>query len=258
MNILEPQPQNVNQANELLQAVLTAAAAGDGERVLAGVSRMAGQDPMRVEAMRGEPGLEPVRAQVDSLLVRLATIAKLDAQGRIAQATQLIEENRLTALRDWDADPRTLLMVANRLVEAGGYGNAVRGTQVAQLLVDPSHWGPAVDTISKAGAPEAPESEESRPVQGAILPVLSESWRGLRGRGAGRVARLWRRAPLLVLLLAWLVAGTAGGLMLRILQTLRPGVWPSWISDAGVTVWAVGFLGLVLFGFYMRVRNIRL
>src|SRR5579862_5772671 len=71
MTVLEPQPQNANQTSELLQAVLTAAAAGDVERALAGVSQLAGLEPLRVEAMRNEPGLEPVRVQVDSLLARL-------------------------------------------------------------------------------------------------------------------------------------------------------------------------------------------
>jgi hypothetical protein len=255
MSVLEPQPQNANQTNELLQAVLTAAAAGDVERVLASVTQLARVDPLRVEAMRNQPGLEPVRTQVGSLLARLATIAKLDAQSRTDHATQLIEESRLTALRNWDADPRTLLMVANRLLEAGGYVNAVRAAQVAQLVVDGSHWAPAAGTISPAGAPEVSESEEGRTGHGTALPGLRESWLELCGGAPGRVVRLWRRAPLLVLLVAWLVVGTTGGLIFRVLQALRPGSWSPWISDAGFTVWAVGFLALVLFGFYMRVRK---
>jgi hypothetical protein len=258
MTVLEPQPQNANQTNELLQAVLTAAAAGDVERVLASVTELARVDPLRVEAMRNQPGLEPVRTQVGSLLARLATIAKLDAQSRTDHATQLIEESRLTALRNWDADPRTLLMVANRLLEAGGYVNAVRAAQVAQLVVDGSHWAPAAGTISPAGAPEVSESQEGRTGHGTALPGLRESWLELCGGAPGRVVRLWRRAPLLVLLVAWLVVGTTGGLIFRVLQALRPGSWSPWISDAGFTVWAVGFLALVLFGFYMRVRNIHL
>ena len=258
MVVLEPQPQNASQAIELLQAVLTAAASGDVERALAGLSQLAGVDAVRVEAARNEPMLEPLRAQMDSLLARLATVARLDAEGRIAHADQLIEERRLTALPDWDADPHTLLMIANRLLEAGGHVNAVRAAQVAQLIMDGSHWAPAVGAVTKARAPEVGEFEEGRATQGVILPALRESWRGLRGRAPGRVAQLWRRAPLLVLLLAWLAAGTAGGLILRMLQAVRPNAWPPWISDAGFTVWAIGFLALALFGFYVRVRNIRL
>lgn len=256
--VLEPQPQNANQISELLQAVLTAAAAGDVERALAGVSQLAGLEPLRVEAMRSEQGLEPVRVQLDSLLARLGAIAKLDAQSRIAHATQLIDESRSTALQDWDADPHVLLTIANRLLEAGGYVNAVRASQVAQLVADGSRWAPALGTVSMARTREVSEPEESWLARGALVGALRESWRGLRGRAPQRVFRLWRRAPLLVLLVTWLAAGTAGGLILRIQQAVRPGLWPEWLTDAGFTIWAIGFLVLVLVGFYLRVRNVRL
>ena len=258
LTILEPQPQNVSQVSALLQAVLTAAAAGDVERALAGVSQIAGLDPLQVEAIRNEPGLEPLRTQVDSLLGRLTTIARLDAQSRIAHATQVIEESGTTRLPDWDAVPQTLFLLASRLLESGGYVNALRAAQVAQVVVDGSHWAPTAGPVPAPGVPEVRESEAGWPAQGAILPALKQSWRSARSRAPRQVARLWRRAPLLVLLVAWLAAGTAGGLILRVQQTVRPGAWPAWISDAGVMVWAVGFLGLVLFGFYMRVRNLRL
>lgn len=73
-----------------------------------------------------------------------------------------------------------------------------------------------------------------------------------------RVAVLWNRAPLLVLLLAWLAIGTAGGLASLMQRAVWPEAWPSWLVDAGFSLWGLGFLALVLFGFYVRVRNVRL
>ena len=72
------------------------------------------------------------------------------------------------------------------------------------------------------------------------------------------IAGLWRRAPLLLLLVAWLAVGTAGGLASLLQRKVWPDAWPSWLNDAGFTLWALGFPALVLFGFYMRVRNVRL
>ena len=73
-----------------------------------------------------------------------------------------------------------------------------------------------------------------------------------------RVEVLWRRAPLLVLLLAWLAIGTAAGLASLVQRKVWPDAWPPWLADAGFSFWGLGFLALVLFGFYARVRNVRL
>jgi len=50
----------------------------------------------------------------------------------------------------------------------------------------------------------------------------------------------------------------AAGLASLVQRKLWPDAWPSWFVDTGFSVWALGFLALVLFGFYMRVRNVRL
>ena len=62
---------------------------------------------------------------------------------------------------------------------------------------------------------------------------------------------LWRRAPLLLLLLGWLAGGVAGGSLVALLRSDLPPSTVSWFFE----VWALGFLALVGFGFYMRVRN---
>jgi hypothetical protein len=52
------------------------------------------------------------------------------------------------------------------------------------------------------------------------------------------VRLLWRRAPLLVLLLTWLAVGIFGGILF-----------------SGFEFWALGFLALVGFGFYRTIRK---
>jgi hypothetical protein len=75
---------------------------------------------------------------------------------------------------------------------------------------------------------------------------------------SARIKQLWRRAPLLVLLIAWLAAGFVAGSVSAILRILwPPETWPEGFVSAGFEVWGLGFLALVGFGFYMRVRNVR-
>lgn len=63
------------------------------------------------------------------------------------------------------------------------------------------------------------------------------------GQVAGGIRKFWARAPLLVLLLAWLVAGLMAAAVVPL--------------NAVFEAWGLGFLALVGFGFFARVRNIR-
>lgn len=71
----------------------------------------------------------------------------------------------------------------------------------------------------------------------------SAAWGGTR--------RLWRRAPLLVLLLGWLATGLCAGMAAILFAASAAPV------NAIFNLWAVGFLAIAGFGFYARVRNIR-
>ena len=259
--VLEPaqSPPTAARINELVEAVMTAAAAGDVERALQQATQLSALDAARFETIRAEPGLAPIRPQVEALLPRLANVAKLDAESRIAEATQLVEQSRLTALPEWDARPETLLAIANRLLEAGGYVNAVRSAHVAQIVVDGARWAPAATEVTQPGLPGLRSELEVGPIlaRSPIVSALRESWRIARSRAPGRMGALWKRAPLLVLLLAWLAIGTVGGLASWAQQRVWPDAWSPGLSDAGFTLWALGFPALVLFGFYMRVRSAR-
>lgn len=261
--VLEPpqSPQVVSQVRQLVEAVVAAAAGGDVERALEHVTRLVALDPMQVEAIRTEPGVEAVRRPLETLLTQLANVAKLDAETRVAQATEAVAAGREIVLAEWDTHPEILLTIANRLLESGGYVNAVRAAHVAQVVIDGTQWAPApgmvVATPGVAGNPSKSE-EVSGAARAPIVSAFRESWRIVRSRAPGRMTALWKRAPLLVLLLGWLAVGTVAGLGSWVQQRVWPEAWPAWLNDAGFTLWAIGFLALVLFGFYMRVRNVRL
>lgn len=258
--ILEPlsSPQAAAQITELVQSVITAAAAGDVGRVLSELGHLAAASPVRAEVVRAEPVLEPMRAQVDSLLARLAQVARLDAEARVSQASHLVEQAGIQKLSGWDARPETLLLLATRLLEDGGHVNSVRASQLAQMIVETAQWAPAAipapfedSTPARFGLPIEPLTG------GPIRTAFSRSWDAVRKQAPGRLRVLWRRAPLLILLLAWLAVGIVGGAASWLWRMVAPDAWPAALAASGFDLWALGFLALVVFGFYMRVRNVR-
>ena len=246
--ILEPPlPSDIAaRYGETLQAAITAAAGRDVESALSAATQLVSLHPLRAEALREEPGLEPVRAELHAFLARVAQVARLDAEGRIAQASELVHAAGLKELAGWETRPEILLMLAHSLLDTGGHTNFVRAAEVAQAVIDATHWAPAVAPLGTV----PPSPAHSRGALGAS--------RFTRERGSARtsirIRALWRRAPLLVLLLAWFAVGLIGGVSSLVLRRL----WPDAPFSSAFDLWALGFLGLVLFGFYMRVRNVRL
>ena len=250
-------PETAVQLGELLQTAVRAAAEGDALKALNQITQLVRLDPLRAEALRAQPGLEPVRAQIDSLLTRLAQVSRLDAEGRIAQAAHQVEGRPSQTMVDWDAPPETLLLLANRLLDAGGHANFVRAAEVAQVVIDGTRWAPVELPLSSESA--RPLSKEAaRTIAAAATPLSQRNPAFLSRQAPARLRILWRRAPLLVLLLGWFGVGLAGGAASWLGQRLFPETWPETLSVAAFDVWAVGFLALVLFGFYMRVRNVRM
>jgi hypothetical protein len=70
-----------------------------------------------------------------------------------------------------------------------------------------------------------------------------------------RIQHLWQRAPLLVLLLAWLGMGVGAAVCWLAIKQIWPESWVASLGDFGFEVWGLGFLALVGFGFYARVRK---
>lgn len=259
--ILEPpqSPQTSAHLAELVQAVITAAAAGDVSRVLGELTQLASFDPVRTESVRSAPALEPMRAQVDSLLGRLAQVARLDAESRVSQASQVLEQTGAPKLAGWDARPEALLLLATRLLEAGGHLNSVRASQLAQTVVDGARWALAPVPAVLEDSAAARGRLNIQPLAGGPLrAAFLRSWDTVRKQAPGRIRLLWRRAPLLILLMAWLAVGIVGGTASWLWRLLAPDAWPAGFAAAGFDLWALGFLALVVFGFYMRVRRIRL
>lgn len=264
--ILQPNRSSEVAAHitELTQDTALALNEGDRTRALANLNEIAAADPHTVAVMAPDRVLQSIRPEVDQMLNRLTTVAKMDAEGWLAQADEAVETAGNATLTAWQSKPETLLQVAHHLYEAGGYTNYVRSADLAQNIVNPSAvaYSPFLEEYAKspqtqpAAAPVKTENEEILPKK-PTLPTAAETFQAVRKTAMPRLQQLWNRAPLLALLLAWLGAGLAAGPAAVLLRAIWPDILPASLIDFGFQVWATGFLGLVCFGFYARIRDVR-
>jgi hypothetical protein len=247
--------------DHVLQQAVRAVTEGKVEEAVGHVAEAVALDPKRAEELSSRPELAPIRTEVDLLVNRLTNVAKIDAEVKLAQAEQVITESAGVKMPQWeshwDSRPETLLQVAHGLFAAGGYVNYVRSADLAQA-VQSAYWG---ETIIQ---PQVTKLEEQRlsaqggrkaDPGGAALRLARQSWEATCEKLPPRVQAMWRRAPLLVLLLGWLVLGITGGLGWLAIREISPEAASS--GDLGFEIWGLGFLALVGFGFYARVRHER-
>ncbi len=225
---------------------------GDDARAIANLGEIARLDPAVIETLRVDPALAPIRPEMERLLHQVTAVAKMDAEGSLVRAGQFIESNGARMLPNWQTRPETLMQVAHRLFDTGGYTNYVRSAQVAQAIIDYSPWivnyAPGIPAKARTGAAAGED---------ALQTAVRKSWVDIRNGAPSKIARLWERAPLLVLLVGWLGLGLVAGPISLLFRSAPPGTWPASIVNAFYDIWAIGFLALAGFGFYARVRTVR-
>jgi hypothetical protein len=262
--LLEPHRsvELVAQTHELVHDTEQALAQGDRTRAFANLSQMAATDPRTLAVIAPEKLLESIRPEVDHVLNRLTTVARMDAEGWLSQADHAVETSAHPADLNWQTKPETILNVAHRLFDSGGYTNYVRSADVAQSLLNsgPAPYSPFLaqyaESLSPKPAAALQQLEDDEPVPHApILDAVGQTAAALKTAAIPSLLLAWKRAPLLVLLLSWLGSGLVAGPV----SILVRAIWPhaSTLIDFGFEVWALGFLALVGFGFYARIRDIR-
>ncbi|HMF79260.1 MAG TPA: hypothetical protein VK604_26610 [Bryobacteraceae bacterium] len=171
--------------------------------------------------------------------VEPTTAAKLDAEVKLNQAEQTIEQAGGRKLPHWETAPETLLQIGHRLYDAGGYSNYVRAAEVA-TAIQSAYWEASIIYEQTASAKSARLQQANGWARYPSRAKWLKVWTASRKNLPERIRVLWRRAPLLVLFLTWLVVGLIGGAL---------------VSPFGFEFWAAGFLALVGLGFYARIRS---
>jgi hypothetical protein len=254
--ILQPpvQPERVARVDQLIRETVTAIRSDRREWAVGRFIEALTTDPARTD------DIEPIRHTVEQLLVRLTNVAKMDAETKLAAAEQVIESAGWQKLPHWETAPTALIQIGHRLLEAGGYGNYIRTSELANTLQS-AFWAasiPAPPDVPPAFGVKKEDTPLKRTGAGpAALALAQYSWEALRQKLPPRAEKLWRRAPLLVLLLGWFFIGLFIGLFSAAAKLVWPDSWIVAASDFGFELWALGFLALVGFGFFATVRKRR-
>ncbi|HKW98915.1 MAG TPA: hypothetical protein VJN43_14345 [Bryobacteraceae bacterium] len=252
-------PENTAPLVDLMRAATEAVSNRDTATAIANLTALVRAAPDKAETIVTEPRFQPIRGEIETLVRRLTSEARSDAELKLSTAARLVETgatSRSDAGGELDLD--AVLAVAGRLFQQGRYASYVQAGDLAQVVID--RYGPVTNAVITG----VPVSIETRRLERARL---GRQPTGLRTAApatghqpqqpARRLKTLWRRAPLLILLLGWLGLGLAGAISSIVGRTFWPGAWDaSWVTF-GFEIWGIGFLALVGFGFYMRIRNVK-
>jgi hypothetical protein len=260
--ILQPAspPEKVARVNSLMQEAASAINDDRREWAVGRFIEAVTTDPSRVDELLANPQIQPIRSTVEQLLVRLTNVAKMDAETKLGAAERVLENAGWQKLPQWETAPSALIQIAHRLLETGGYPNYVRTGELATIL-QTAYWGATVIQPEPVGLPAALKKEPAdfRRKDYTATPAAkaNTSWDKIREKIPYRMQLLWLRAPLFVLLGIWFFAGLIGATITLVIRLIEPSEWIVSVGDTGSKIWSLGFLALVGFGFWARVRKPR-
>lgn len=226
-------------ATNLIHTAATAVIDGNIPAAMVALTELVHRSPEHVETLLSESSLSPIRMQVQDLLTKVTTAAKVEAEVRLATATQAVDSPHLHGQKPSDWNPREVLSVASQLIDSGRHTNILMSTDLSQAVIN--YYGGFEIATPRSIAQRGGTDREPLPLARGEAP-WNEAVEGV----SALVSSIWRRAPAMVLLFIWgvltLMAAVAAGIEL-------------WSVDLSLEVWGVGSAGLLGFGTYRRVRK---
>jgi len=175
-----------------------------------------------------EQRLFPLSATPQDVSPPAVADAKDAAQKSVDRAAQAIEQGGVHGPHiPENLDPQTVLALATRMVETQQYPNYLRAAELSNTIV----------TWYEGRLPDIPIA---RPM--VIEPAHEAPARSGSAVWTRTVTHAWRRAPVLVLLLGWLLAGSIVAILSR-------------ESSPLLTIWALGFPALIVLQFVLTIRG---
>lgn len=185
-----------------------------------------------------EQRLFPPSATLQDISAPAAADAKDAALKSVEKAAQSIEHAGIGVHSPHipaDLDPQTVLALATRMIETQQYPNYLRATELSNTIV----------TWYEGPIPDVPLS---RPISIGAPAKIRPAANPHPRKWTQATARLWRRAPVLVLLGGWLLSGILGALLLIVAGVSRE-------SSPLLTIWALGFPALIVLQFLLTIRG---
>jgi len=292
-SILDPasDPAGNKVLDSLLRSAVQEVANGNSERAVGYLADYATRAPRLAEALPFQPELEPIRDKIDSMVSRMASVAKMSAEDGLSRAEQTASDLS-GKMANWNTSADVLVKLAQRLYDAGGYANYSRSAELAKVVSDAGMQVKAHNQALAAAASAAVSAPVATAGITEMLPGINIPYWADPNLPVGRTYsakrlpkprrrsstalgdlfdnlsfvkeicatatnQLWNRAPLLVMLLAWFFFGLAGGVAFAVGSRIWPDSTFVAVGDLAFTLWALGFLAMVGFGFYARVRYSR-
>lgn len=288
--ILQPAPNP--DENKILDTLLRNAVQemtnGNAERAIGYLADYATRDPGRAEALPQMPEFEQVSDKIETMVSRMTFVARMSAEDGLSRAEQSTSQ-AAGKISNWETHADVLLQLAHRLFDSGGYANYSRTAELARLVSDAAEAKPVAQALaasaSAASAPMNPMANQLMPgvnvpywVPPDLSAIRSNKISGKSKTGQARrvsdspvddvcrnlsdlkeistaaLRQLWHRVPLLVMMLTWLAVGLSGGIAFVLASRLWPQSIIVAMGNFGFDLWGIGFLALVGFGFYVRVR----
>ncbi|HUS05816.1 MAG TPA: hypothetical protein VMZ52_05960 [Bryobacteraceae bacterium] len=207
LDLMQPWNNRVLAGNgpfEYSRAVQTIRA-GDHAASIMHLERAILEHPMHAAAAVAEPAFKAVEEPVSALIARLSAVARSQAQETISAVTTELPFLPPVEYVDY---AKAYLGVAMVHLQSPVYADLVEAVHTATLA---RHF-----------------ADRAKPPVSQVRPIR----------------RLWKRLPLLAVLLGWLSAGLLGGLLSA---ELRHTFFP---------LWGGGLLVIVLFGFLRSLRTL--
>jgi hypothetical protein len=177
------------------------------------------------------------------LLRQLTNKAEADARQTLAAASRALDVVGPHPLRAGEPDPRVVLAVAERLLDSGPLINYVRAEELGRFVVAYYDFASPRPTLSGAAA-KKPRVDSREP------PARLLGW-------IAQLRAMWRRAPLLLLMLSWFLLGLVGGILSVTARSVGLASADSSTIGLGFEIWGIGFLVLIGYGFYRSIRRLR-
>jgi hypothetical protein len=231
-------PQDAAVLEGLLQTAGSAAARHDVPRALAAVTEYVNRNPEHASALATSPLLSPIQGDVRELVHKITMDAKTEAIRLMGAASELVDG---AARHPEKLDGPGALAIAEQLAESGQLVNYFRAAELSQAVIAfYSRTAPEVALDTARGA--------------ARKTLNAETIASRQARRLGR--RLWKRVPLLVLLMGWMATGAVGGVINLLARAAGLELVSPSTVDTAFEFWGVGFLALVILQFWITVRNI--
>lgn len=218
----------------LLQTAHAAAAHNDIPRALAALGEYVNHNPEHASAILSFPSLSSIQSEAKELLHNMTLEARTEAVRLVGAAGMVVDA---ATRHPQGVDGGAVLAVAERFIESGQLANYIRAAELSQAVIAFYNGAPP-EVAWNLARRKQPAAKAGR------RPFLN--W----------AAAMWRKVPLLVLLLGWTALGVAGGSIAWMVRVMGGELNPSTLQT-GFDMWAIGFLALVVLQFIMRVTVFR-